>query len=46
MMLFRRKTTTDEWEKAPLICLKQQEGGWLYRYFENEGAASRNSGFR
>lgn len=39
MILYRRRALNDTWVRAPLRCLEQQAGGWLYRYFENDEAA-------
>lgn len=45
MFLYRRKTYNESWILAPESCLRQQDPGYEYRYFENEDAAKLNNGF-
>lgn len=34
LILFRRRNESEVWQRAPIDCQeKQQEVGWLYRYF-------------
>jgi len=47
MRLYRKKEgSNDQWQLAPDECMAdKQEAGWEYKYFANDEAAARGTGF-